>query len=354
MPPRATTIEKDPLNNGCSFGWGEDTDPIHHRLYKERIEAEKCENEGVYSEIRSLVLAKGEESPIEKLLREQMPYDDGWDFDFVDKLLWKLVPYVNQNPIGSCVGAGAASAVASKSASEILVEGDSENPYGMEINSEGKNTSLPQCAIPCVDYHYGAGKMKPWWNGEQFNGSRSLGDGSYCSAQIWALKTCGVLPCNEVKDSGLVFPQTGSIRRHAGNGNDFLNKHLEIGQKHLMKDSTRVNSADDLKEVITILKQPCMICSGWGFGPAEQVDGLGWVYRRSGSWPHNMSIVACVLWKGTWYVKVRNQWGRGAHKDGWHFWITLDLFASWVRGAECQSIGELDLYPSSSVLQFPF
>jgi len=144
------------------------------------------------------------------------------------------------------------------------------------------------------------------------------------------------------------------VRSWGCNRNNELNDHLEFGKKHLMQNTTRVRSADDLQNVVCALKQPCMICSGWAFAPDYYEDGLGWVYKKRGSWAHNMSIVAVVLFKNKWYVKVRNQWGPQAHKDGWHFWISLDLADSWMRQAECQSIGELSLFPSVSVPDFPF
>lgn len=342
--------QNPPLGGNC--GWGEPEDPIHHKFYKERIAAEKNEDEGVYSTIKELIVARGPETDMEKLIREAMPYDDGWDCDFVDKLLYGGPAYVDQDGVGSCVGAGAGSAVATAASTEIILEGDPENPFAMQVVQYSQDNL--NCAVPMIDFHYGCGKMKSAWNGEKFTSERRLGDGSYCSAQIWALMTCGVLPCFRVKDSGLVYPQSKNIRSHAGNNGQFLNRHLEFSLKHRMKDSTRVNSADDLKEVITVLKRPCMICSGKGFKPSHEVEGLGWVYVIGGSWAHNMTLVSFILYKGKWYVKVRNQWGSDAHKDGWTFWITVETFAAWVKSAECQSIGEMDLVPSKAIPAFPF
>lgn len=337
-----------PLGGNC--GWGEDTDPIHHKLFKERIATEVNCDDGVYTPTRELVLAKGEETPMEKLVRAAMPYDDGWDLDYVDRLLYGGPAYVDQDGVGSCVGAGGVSAVASKAATEIMLEGDPENPFGMIVQ---QYQTERMSAVPNVDFSYGCGKMKQYYRDGKFTTERRLGDGSYCAAQIWAFSTCGILPCSEVLDDG-VFPQTKRIQSNAGNQNQFLNRHLSIGQKYLMENTVRVTSADDLKEVITVLKQPCMICSGWAFTPRQEKPGLGWVYKKQGSWSHNMTLVACVLFKGNWYVKVRNQWGANAHKDGWHFWIPLELFAQWVRSAECQSIGELKLIPANSIPNFPF
>lgn len=349
--PLLTAIETNPPMGG-NTGWGEPEDPVHHKFFKERMASDANAEAGVYSEPRALMLAQGPPSPMEQLARSAMPYDDGWDCDYVDKLLYGGPAYVYQASVGSCVGASGASAAASKIATEIMLEGDAENPFGMEVMQF--ESRAQSCAAPLVDYSYGCGKMKSYWNGSKFTSERNLGDGSYCAVQTWAFQTCGLVPCYAVKDSGLVFPQTKSIRSNAGNQNQFLNRHLDIGLMHLMENTIRVQSADDIKHAIVDLKQPCMIASGKGFGPKEEIPGLGWLYDFRGSWAHQMCIPAFVKIKGNWYVKVRNQWGPEAHKDGWHFWISVETFDQWIRSAECQSIGELSLVPSKSIPSFPF
>lgn len=347
----ATQIELNPPDGG-NGGWGFETDTLDQKTLAEQRAAGDNEDAGLYSTVGALVTAKGEPSPMENAIIEAMPYEAGWDCDYADQIMYGGVPYVDQNPVGSCVGAGAGSAVASKVSTEILLEGDPENPFASSVANHVNNAD--RSAVPLIDYHYGCGKMLDWWDGERFTTSRRLGDGSFCSSQIKALKIMGVLPCSKVIDKGYEFPQSQDIRANAGNQNQFLNRHLAAGQAHLMGDSVRVRSADDLKEVLTVLKQPCMICSGWGFRSDRQVDGLGWVSKHSGSWAHNMSLVAYVTVGGNEYVKVRNQWGPNAHKDGWSFWVTVETFAKWIKQAECQSIGELTLIPSEHTPSFPF
>lgn len=351
-----TAIEMDPPRH--AMGWGERNDLPHHRLMKERREAERSAEFGCYREIKQLIEARSfTDLPMVKFIKEQFTFDAGWDCDVADRLLYGRPATVDQNPIGTCVGAGAGSAVGSKITTEIIIEGDAENPLGTEVNPSGKNIQLPHCAIPVIDYHYGCGKMNRYWDKDDQRFTRSnvrLGDGSYCSAQIWALQFCGILPADQLKVSGLVVPQTQNVRRYAGNGDNFLNDHLPIALNYRMENSAQVKSADDLLSVIGELFQPCMICSNWGFAPSQYIEGLGWIYKHSGSWSHNMSLVAVIQFKGNWYVKVRNQWGPNAHKDGWYFLIPLELFSSWVRYAECQSIGELKLLPSTSVGDFVF
>lgn len=326
--------------SGQDFGWGDREDPLSHKMFKERSFADTLG----FTDLNAAIEAKGEETPIEKLARESMPIDDGWDFDYVDKMFYGAAACVNQNPVGSCVGAGAGSAVASKISHEILIEGDYEAPFGLRVRADGVNSNLPDCGIPYIGYHYGCGKMRQLWTGSEFRGRGNCSDGSYCSVQIWALMTCGILPCSMVKGFSK-GPQGDDVRSWGCNKNGELNAHLSIGQQFLMENSVRCRTGDDLKNTLTKIKNPCMICSGWAFMPSHFVEGLGWVYKRNrrDSWSHNMSIVAVFLYKGVWYVKVRNQWGPNAHKDGWYFIITLEEAHTWLANAECQSIGELKL-----------
>lgn len=322
--------------NKYPMGWGVEGDPINHRLMKERQLAEDLDP--FFSNIADLVSFKGEETEMERLCRSKFEFDDGWCFNVTDRLLYGKDIIHNQGSVGSCVGAGGGIALASKAAQEILNEGDPEEPYGW----------FDTHPMPFTGYHYGAGRCKNLWDGEEFRGSNNRGDGSYCSVQIWAYKTTGILPCRGVADQP--FPQSTNIRSWGNNKNNLLNKYLSEGQKYLMKNSVTVKSADDLLDTITVLKQPCHICSGWGFAPKGFDDKYGiMVYKRSGSWAHNMTVWGCIKIKGTWFVVIKNSWGANAHKEVGRgiplscFVIPLDLFSSWIRQAECMSIGELHL-----------
>ena len=68
-----------PLYGNC--GWGEDTDTLDEKLLKDSYTVEQNENEGVYSSIADL-MSQRQESPMEKALKELMPYEDGWDCEF--------------------------------------------------------------------------------------------------------------------------------------------------------------------------------------------------------------------------------------------------------------------------------
>ena len=55
-----------------------------------------------------------------------------------------------------------------------------------------------------------------------------------------------------------------------------------------------------------------------------------------------MSVVACVEIGGNWFIIIKNSWGN-AHRNGDWFAISLELFDTWLRDAECMTIGDMEL-----------
>lgn len=348
-----TPLEKNPpLAGNC--GWGNHKDSGYVKMYREQRQVEISEDRGCYQQLNRLIAAKNErmteeQSAMERLLEADMKelgFDGGFDLDVIARRIFKKEVRADQDGVGTCVGSGGGVAVGIRSGYEVLVRGDSETPLGMDVDDYTTNKNL---VVPCIDYHYGCGKMRSYWDEDDQRFTRSnvrMGDGSYCAAQIWAFQNCGVIACSEVTGSNYVYPQTKSVRSNAGNGGDFLNDHVKFGLKHRMGPSTRIRDTDDLWEAITVLKQPCMICSNWGFGPSRDIGGpIGWVYKRQGSWSHNMTLSAAVKYKGNRYFKDLNQWGPNAHRNGWHFWIDDDTMNAWLKQAECQTIGDIDFMP---------
>ena len=334
-------------NETHRMGWGEEGDPPAHRLLKERRERERLEDESFFSEIAQLCSFRGEETPMEALCRERFQFDGGWCFHAAEELLYGASLVHNQGSVGSCVGAGGGLALAAKASQEILNEGDPEDPFGWSTEDGSRDSDH---AMPFTAYHYGAGRCKHLWDGEKFRGRNRGGDGSYCAVQIWAYKQIGVLPCSEATSNG-PFPQSSDIRSWGNNAKGELNAHLATGQRYRMGNSVTVRSADDLKRTICELKQPCHICSNWGFRPKGGIDpkyGIQ-LYSRSGAWSHNMTLFGCIEIKGQWFVVVKNTWGADAHKEVGRgiprgcFVVTLEEFGKWVRSSEVMSIGELTL-----------
>lgn len=348
--PSLTKIERQYTQHANELGWGDPTDWANHRLIKERRHRVEMEDQQFFSNLddRMMLADADTESPMEQLCRSMFQFDQGWSFHASEQLLYGEPLVHSQGSVGSCVGAGGGLAIAAKASQEILNEGDLEDPVGWSPQ-DGNN--LRDHAMPFTGYHYGAGRCKNLWDGERFVGSISRGDGSYCSVQIWAYKTVGILPCDRVKDRFRgPFPQSSDVRSWGNNRRDELNEHLDIASEFRMSESVVVRSGQDLMNVITVLKQPCHICSGWGFASAGFDPRYEMtIYRRSGTWYHNMTIYGVFEVKGTWFVIVKNSWGAEAHREigrgfpAGCFVIPLSLFDSWIPQAECMSIGELTL-----------
>jgi len=220
---------------------------------------------------------------------------------------------------------------------ESFVLGDPEEIFGTKLI--GTNN-----VAPFAPYGYRAGRKL---------GGLNSGDGSFCSVQIRGAKEYGILPCSA---QGLVsdaFPEPQNARtyRTMGNSNRFLEDFKPQAQQHRLMNSEQVRSADQAKELITVHFKPLEICSMWAFAPDythrswELEDGEKVViYKRDRrtSWAHAMSIVAFVQVGQEWFVIVLNSWGN-AHKNGDWFAIPASLFDSWLRDAECLSIGDIDM-----------
>jgi len=327
------------------MGWGEEGDTPAQRLYKDRIQRQSLEDEGAYSRIPDLMRIQGDESPLEKKIRERFEFDEGWVFHEQERAFYGQDLVHSQGSVGSCVGAGAGLALAARASQEILLAGQPEDPYGW-VAQDG--TTTKDHVQPFTGYHYGAGRCRNLWNGREFVGRNRSGDGSYCSAQIWALKTTGVLPSRMVKGSSSPFPQCSDVRSWGNNSRNELTDHVKIGQQFLMTSTVSVKTADDLWNAIAVLKQPVMICSGWGFGPGGNQDGMV-IYKRRGSWAHNMTGFGAFGIGGNRYFLIKNSWGADAHRPIGRkmplgcFVVTWDTAARWMPAAEAQSIGELTL-----------
>lgn len=332
--------------NGQAFamGWGEEGDTVAQRLYKDRIQQQENEDCGMCSRVGDMLKIQGDESPLEKKIRERFEFDDGWAFHEQERAFYGQDLVHSQGSVGSCVGAGAGLALAARCSQEILA-GQPEDPYGWTAQDATRTKDHVQ---PFTGYHYGAGRCRNLWNGREFVGSNRSGDGSYCAAQLWALSTTGVLPSRMVETSSIPFPQSSDVRSWGNNSKNELTQHVKMGQQFLMKTTAPVRSADDLWNSIAVLKQPVMICSGWGFGPAGSADGMT-IYGRRGSWAHNMTGFGAFSIGSNRYFLIKNSWGASAHREIGRkmprgcFVITWDTAARWMPQANAGTIGELQL-----------
>lgn len=267
---------------------------------------------------------------VEAKIRAKFQFDEGWDFTVAELMVYKAVLTFLQN-IGNCVGASHVMLVAARIAHEILADGDAEEPLGQG-----------DLAMPFAAYSYGVGR----WAGNMLGG----GDGSYCGAQIQGTQEHGFLPCfTPGLEIYSELPQgTATVGRLFGRSLTEIKKWTAKALPFDLLEAPVCTSADDCKLLVVEKKIPLQICSGQGFAfwKVDPTTGIN-LYRPSGSWSHSIQIVACFAIKGRWFVKVRNQWGVDAHRDGMTFTITLEDFARWIKSAECIGIGQIQGLPSN-------
>ena len=251
---------------------------------------------------------------------------------FGDFLDWKA------QIIGSCVASGGMRVIAHRTMWESFVLGDPEEIFGTKLVGTDNVASF-------APYNYRAGRKIGGLNG---------GDGSFCSAHIQGCQRYGILPCSTpgIQSDAFPEPQSSSTYRRYGNSNSFLDEFSEPARKFKLLETEKVRSASDAKTLICEHYKPMMICSMWAFKPSgthpswKLEDGSPVViYQRDRgtSWAHNMSVVACVEVSGNWYIIIKNSWGQRAHRNGDWFAIPIELFDSWLRDAECMTIGDIEL-----------
>jgi len=236
--------------------------------------------------------------------------------------------------IGSCVASGDMRTTSYRMLAEIFLLNDPEQLPGVDI--EGTDAFAP-----FAPFSYRAGRKR---------GNLNSGDGSYCSVHIRGKMEDGILFCNSgVESDTYPEPQSTRLYREWGNSNSLLEKWKPKASEIKQIETEEVKTFDDVKDLLTVHYKPLNICSNWGFAPSykhpkwvlENGDPV-WIYKRSGSWAHNMSIVGCVEIDGSWYVIVENSWGK-THKNGRYFVVTADTMSSWLKSASCLSVGEIDL-----------
>lgn len=238
--------------------------------------------------------------------------------------------------IGSCVPSGDMRTTAYRMLAEVFLLNDPEELPGIDITGEDSLAFF-------APYNYRAGRKIGGLNG---------GDGSFCSAHIKGKMQYGHVPCSTsgLNADTLPEPQSTSSYRTWGNSNQLLEQFAPIGKKFPLIESEKLNLAGDAKTLLVEHYKPANICSSWGFAPSHKhptwklADGSAvWIYKRSGSWAHNMSVIGCVEVNGDWMIVIENSWGMRAHKNGSWFAVPIELFHTWLRSADCQSVGEIDM-----------
>ena len=276
------------------------------------------------------------------LIQDENGIDDGFNFlhfseaIFGDELPWK------KQLIGSCVASGDMRTTSYRMLAEVFLLNDPEQLPGIDIDGT-------DAFAPFAPFSYRAGRKR---------GGLNSGDGSYCSVHIEGKMKDGILFCNSgVQSDTYPEPQSTSLYRKWGNSNSLLEEWKPKASKIKQLETEEVKTFADVKELLTVHHKPMNICSNFGFAPAYKhptwrlkSGEAVWVYKRSGSWAHNMSVVGCVEVDGDWFVVIENSWG-STHKNGRWFVVTENQMNTWLRSASCLSVGEIDMPDNESLFQ---
>lgn len=239
--------------------------------------------------------------------------------------------------VHNCVASGDMRTTSYRMLAEVFALNDPESLPGIDIDG-------PDSLAFFAPYNYRAGRKEAGINGNS--------DGSLCVPHIKGKMKYGHLPCSTpgLRSDRFPEPQNQNTYRAWGANNDLLDEFSSFGKKFVLLESEPIKTPEDAKSVIVDGLKPCNICSMWSFEPDYKhpswTDSAGepvWIWKRgSQPWAHNMSVIGYVFVGDKWFVIIENSWGK-YHKGRTWFAIPESLFGSWLKQAECQSVGEIDL-----------
>lgn len=264
--------------------------------------------------------------------------EGGFSFLHLEELVFKARLPWRPQIIGSCVASASMRVVAMRMLAEVFLFGDPEQLFGDRLEGTKSLASF-------APYHYRAGRRLAGING--------MGDGSLCLPQIRGLMQFGILPCHTpgIISESFPEPQNARLYREWGANNVLMDQFVDSAKKFPLVESTKTLGAAESKDNLTVGLKPELICSAWAFKPDRPHptwrlrDGSQvWIYTRdrSATWQHAMSRVAYVQVAGQWYCIILNSWG-DSHKNGAWFAIPAELDDQWIKQAEVQTIGEIDM-----------
>lgn len=321
------------------MGWGDPALDAGMRLDSERrqLYAAQCAHPVAFKARRAKAVSPAFLKRLQELHDKRGIADAGVksiDLRVISELLFGQLMQWPAQLIGSCVASGGMRAWGLRSLFEVAAVGDSEEPIGR--SRLGFNSLMP-----FGPYNYGVGRRLGRMRG---------GDGSYCSVHVQGFQRYGVIPCSTAKLQQIVgsretdYPETQSTNLYRQFGDWQHLDTLEAYADYPLLESEEIRRGDRAKVCLVHEYKPMMICSNWGFArQSRHKDGF-WVYRRSGTWAHNMTICGWIVASdGNEFVIVLNSWGPDAHEDGEYFVIPAELFDQWLPSASCQTIGDIDL-----------
>ena len=257
---------------------------------------------------------------------------DLWNHPKVVEMVGFQYPGIRQ-VTGSCVGAGGGNVLFTLAAVEVVRLGDPE-----------------QVLVPFW--------LIPYCRSRYYAGMRGRGDGSLASAWAEAVRRDGVVPATTqglpkwTDTDALCWGSSTEMEWSAGER--IATSWLEQGRKHLVKTTSQIRNADELRDAIRA-GYPCMFAGDWGGRMECPVVGDPPVLlnERRGTWMHNQMCAA-------WYdhpelgelFGVVNQWGLRAHGSdpaglpGSGYWIKKRDADYQCRNGEVIAISQFNGFPA--------
>ena len=270
--------------------------------------------------------------------------DGGFSFLHLHEAVMGKFPDWKPQLIGSCVASGDKETTAARMLAEIHLLGEAESLPG--ISTTGK----PNLSF-FAPFNYRAGRKLAGINGN--------GDGSLCLPHIRGKMQFGHLPCDTAGIDSDAFPepQNTQLYRRWGASDSLLDEFASAAGVFKLLESEKVRTPDEMFELHTKHFKPANICSMWAFkrGPKHPTwktrDGEPvyiWERDTRQEWAHNMSRMGYVEVDGSRYAIIKNTWG-GFHDGRSWFAISVDTDEAWLRQAECQTVGNIDMKNSPPV-----
>jgi hypothetical protein len=271
-------------------------------------------------------------------------WDEGMILPFLFDEATKMKPAWLRQLIGSCVASGDMRTTAYRMVAEVFVFHDVEELPGTKFSG-------PESLAFFAPFSYRAGRKLAGINGNS--------DGSLCLPHIRGKMQFGHLPCNTPGLTVDAFPepQREATYKQWGANDTLLNQFASQAAPFKLLESEPVKSVEDIHTLICDHLKPANICSMWGFrttGKSLGQDANGATIKqwtRSGQWAHNMSVVGHVKKSGTEYVIIENSWGN-YHDGSTCFAVEAGEMDRWLKQAECQSVGEIDLNDSGPAVDW--
>jgi hypothetical protein len=335
-----------PTASSMPMGWG-----MPWQTFQDRIDdEERARDQLAALAPAALMRHKAKQVVNDEMLakvRELMARDGmtgGFSFLHLHEAVTGTFPDWLPQLIGSCVASGDKETTAARMLAEVHLFGEAESLPGTQTSSTDNLSFF-------APFNYRAGRKLAGINGN--------GDGSLCLPHIRGKMQFGHLPCNVAGLASDAFPepQNQSLYRAWGATDKYLNEFASLAGAYKLLESEKVTDPENLWTLTTKHFKPANICSMWAFRRGHKHptwktrDGQPvyiWVRDTRDEWAHNMSRMGYVEVDGKRYGLVKNTWGPFHDQRSW-FPIDVDTDAAWLRQAECQTVGNVNMKNSPSV-----